>query len=120
MRDNSFNRGEAAGDNVINGVVRTASAPSVPLLLDRKPHSLLLEHPHTPASQLSQALECTQVLRSGDHGGVARCARAASKQRTRQRRPRALCPLAGPEHALTGQLTAQHRIAAGDWTMQTG
>lgn len=47
----------------------------------------LLEYPHYTKPAEYRGLEVPEVLRSGDHGRVARWRRAAALQRTKDRRP---------------------------------
>jgi tRNA (guanine-N1)-methyltransferase len=81
--------GELPAMVVINGVVRllpgtVGSAAS----LDEESHtSLLLEHPHYTRPALFRDMEVPAVLRSGDHGAIARWRSEQQQQRTRLRRP---------------------------------
>ena len=81
--------GELPALVVINGVVRllpgtVGSAAS----LEEESHSdLLLEHPHYTRPAGFRGLEVPQVLRSGDHGAIARWRSEQQQQRTRERRP---------------------------------
>jgi tRNA (guanine-N1)-methyltransferase len=81
--------GELPAAVVINGVVRllpgtvgTASS------LEEESHSaLLLEHPHYTRPAEFRGMAVPEVLRSGDHGAIARWRQEQQRQRTRQRRP---------------------------------
>jgi tRNA (guanine37-N1)-methyltransferase len=81
--------GELPALVVINGVVRLlpgtlGSAAS----LEEESHStLLLEHPHYTRPASYQGMEVPEVLRSGDHGAIARWRAEQQLLRTRQRRP---------------------------------
>jgi tRNA (guanine37-N1)-methyltransferase len=81
--------GELPALVVINGVVRLlpgtlGSAAS----LEEESHStLLLEHPHYTRPASYQGMEVPEVLRSGDHGAIARWRAEQQRLRTRQRRP---------------------------------
>jgi tRNA (guanine37-N1)-methyltransferase len=81
--------GELPAMVVINGVVRllpgtVGSAAS----LEEESHSdLLLEHPHYTRPAEFRGLAVPEVLRSGDHGAIARWRAEQQRQRTRERRP---------------------------------
>jgi tRNA (guanine37-N1)-methyltransferase len=81
--------GELPAMVVINGVVRllpgtVGSAAS----LEEESHSdLLLEHPHYTRPAMFRELAVPEVLRSGDHGAIARWRAEQQHQRTRERRP---------------------------------
>ncbi|MFN9620135.1 MAG: tRNA (guanosine(37)-N1)-methyltransferase TrmD [Synechococcaceae cyanobacterium] len=81
--------GELPAMVVINGVVRllpgtVGSAAS----LEEESHSdLLLEHPHYTRPAVFRGLAVPEVLRSGDHGAIARWRAEQQQQRTRERRP---------------------------------
>jgi len=81
--------GELPAMTVINGVVRLLPGTlGAAASLDEESHtSLLLEHPHYTRPASFRGLEVPQVLRSGDHGAVARWRAEQQQQRTRQRRP---------------------------------
>jgi len=81
--------GELPAMVVINGVVRllpgtVGSAAS----LEEESHSaLLLEHPHYTRPASFRGREVPQVLRSGDHGAIARWRADQQQRRTLERRP---------------------------------
>jgi tRNA (guanine37-N1)-methyltransferase len=52
----------------------------------------LLEHPHYTRPSVWEGREIPAVLRSGDHGAVARWRRAEAERLTRERRPDLLAP----------------------------
>ncbi|MBB4000046.1 tRNA (guanosine(37)-N1)-methyltransferase TrmD [Aureimonas pseudogalii] len=52
----------------------------------------LLEHPHYTRPSVWEGREIPAVLRSGDHGAVARWRRAEAERLTRERRPDLLLP----------------------------
>ncbi|APD49567.1 MULTISPECIES: tRNA (guanosine(37)-N1)-methyltransferase TrmD [Synechococcaceae] len=81
--------GELPAMTVINGVVRLLPGTlGAAASLDEESHtSLLLEHPHYTRPASFRGLDVPQVLRSGDHGAVARWRAEQQQQRTRQRRP---------------------------------
>jgi len=81
--------GELPAATVINGVVRllpgTVGAPES---LEEESHSgPLLEHPHYTRPAEFRAMVVPPVLRSGDHGAIARWRQEQQQQRTRERRP---------------------------------
>ena len=81
--------GELAAMVILNGVVRllpgtVGRAES----LEHESHSnLLLEHPHYTRPAEFRGLSVPAVLRSGDHGAIARWRLEQQQQRTRERRP---------------------------------
>ena len=81
--------GELPAMTVINGVVRLLPGTlGAAASLDEESHtSLLLEHPHYTRPASFRGLEVPQVLRSGDHGAIARWRAEQQQQRTLQRRP---------------------------------
>ena len=85
--------GELPAMVIINGVVRllpgtVGSAAS----LDEESHSgLLLEHPHYTRPAEFRGLKVPDVLRSGDHGAIARWRKEQQEERTRTRRPDLYC-----------------------------
>jgi len=81
--------GELPAMVVINGVVRLLPGTvGTPASLEEESHSdLLLEHPHYTRPSVFRGLEVPQVLRSGDHGAIARWRSEQQRQRTRERRP---------------------------------
>jgi len=81
--------GELPAMTVINGVVRLLPGTlGAAASLDDESHtSLLLEHPHYTRPASFRGLEVPQVLRSGDHGAIARWRAEQQQQRTQERRP---------------------------------
>jgi 2-C-methyl-D-erythritol 2,4-cyclodiphosphate synthase len=81
--------GELAAMVVINGVVRLlpGTVGSAESLLEESHSALLLEHPHYTRPAEFRGLEVPQVLRSGDHGAIARWRAQQQQERTKQRRP---------------------------------
>lgn len=81
--------GELPAATVINGVVRllpgtVGSAAS----LEEESHSgPLLEHPHYTRPAVFRGMVVPEVLRSGDHGAIARWRLEQQQRRTRERRP---------------------------------
>ena len=56
--------------------------------LEEESHSaLLLEHPHYTRPASFRGMEVPAVLRSGDHGAIARWRTEQQQQRTAERRP---------------------------------
>jgi tRNA (guanine-N1)-methyltransferase len=81
--------GELPALVVISGVVRllpgTVGSPDS---LEAESHSdLLLEHPHYTRPAEFRGLAVPEVLRSGDHGAIARWRQEQRLARTRERRP---------------------------------
>ncbi|MFN5195241.1 MAG: tRNA (guanosine(37)-N1)-methyltransferase TrmD [Cyanobacteriota bacterium] len=81
--------GELPAMTVINGVVRLLPGTvGTPASLVEESHSAgLLEHPHYTRPACFRGLEVPAVLRSGDHGAIARWRVAQQQLRTRGRRP---------------------------------
>jgi len=81
--------GELPAMTVINGVVRLLSGTlGTAACLEKESHTaLLLEHPHYTRPASFRGLEVPAVLRSGDHGAIARWRADQQVQRTRERRP---------------------------------
>ena len=81
--------GELPAATIINGVVRLLPGTvGTAASLDEESHStLLLEHPHYTRPAAFQGMEVPEVLRSGDHGAIARWRAEQQQQRTRERRP---------------------------------
>jgi tRNA (guanine37-N1)-methyltransferase len=81
--------GELPAMVVINGVVRLLPGTvGTAASLEEESHSdLLLEHPHYTRPASFRGQEVPQVLRSGDHGAIARWRAEQQRQRTRERRP---------------------------------
>lgn len=81
--------GELPAAVIINGVVRLLPGTvGSAVCLEEESHSaLLLEHPHYTRPASFRGLEVPAVLRSGDHGAVARWRLKQQQQRTAERRP---------------------------------
>ena len=81
--------GELPAMVVINGVVRLlpGTVGSAACLDDESHTGLLLEHPHYTRPARFRDMEVPAVLRSGDHGAIARWRAEQQQQRTRLRRP---------------------------------
>ncbi len=81
--------GELPAAVIINGVVRLLPGTvGSAVCLEEESHSaLLLEHPHYTRPASFRGLEVPAVLRSGDHGAVARWRLEQQQQRTAERRP---------------------------------
>lgn len=81
--------GELPAAVVINGVVRLLPGTvGSEACLEEESHSAgLLEHPHYTRPAEFRGMEVPAVLRSGNHGAIARWRYAQQQQRTRERRP---------------------------------
>ena len=81
--------GELPAAVIINGVVRLLPGTvGTQACLEEESHSaLLLEHPHYTRPASFRELEVPAVLRSGDHGAIARWRFEQQQQRTAERRP---------------------------------
>ena len=81
--------GELPAAVIINGVVRLLPGTvGTAASLDDESHSAgLLEHPHYTRPASFMGMEVPAVLRSGDHGAIARWRSQQQQQRTQQRRP---------------------------------
>ncbi|MBM5801370.1 MAG: tRNA (guanosine(37)-N1)-methyltransferase TrmD [Cyanobacteria bacterium K_DeepCast_35m_m2_023] len=81
--------GELPAAVVINGVVRLLPGTvGTAASLDDESHSAgLLEHPHYTRPAEFRGMAVPEVLRSGDHGAIARWRHEQQQQRTRERRP---------------------------------
>jgi tRNA (guanine37-N1)-methyltransferase len=81
--------GELPAMVIINGVVRLLPGTvGTAACLEEESHSqLLLEHPHYTRPAEFRGMAVPQVLRSGDHGAIARWRADQQQQRTRSRRP---------------------------------
>jgi len=81
--------GELPAATIINGVVRLLPGTvGTAASLDEESHStLLLEHPHYTRPATFRGMEVPAVLRSGDHGAIARWRAEQQQLRTRERRP---------------------------------
>ena len=81
--------GELPAMVVINGVVRLlpGTVGSAACLEEESHSALLLEHPHYTRPASFRGMEVPAVLRSGDHGAIARWRTEQQQRRTRERRP---------------------------------
>ena len=81
--------GELPAMVIINGVVRLLPGTvGTAASLEHESHSdLLLEHPHYTRPPEFRGMAVPEVLRSGDHGAIARWRLEQQQQRTRERRP---------------------------------
>lgn len=81
--------GELPAMAIINGVVRLLPGTvGTPESLVQESHSAgLLEHPHYTRPAEFRGMAVPEVLRSGDHGAIARWRAEQQQQRTRERRP---------------------------------
>jgi tRNA (guanine-N1)-methyltransferase len=81
--------GELPAAVIINGVVRLLPGTvGTAASLDDESHSAgLLEHPHYTRPADFRGMAVPEVLRSGDHGAIARWRAEQQQQRTRERRP---------------------------------
>lgn len=81
--------GELPAMVVINGVVRLLPGTvGTPGSLEEESHTLpLLEHPHYTRPASFRGMAVPEVLRSGDHGAIARWRVEQRQERTRRRRP---------------------------------
>ena len=84
-----LNGGELPAMTIINGEVRLlpGTVGTASCLEEESHTNLLLEHPHYTRPANFQGLEVPAVLRSGDHGAIARWRAAQQQERTRLRRP---------------------------------
>ena len=81
--------GELPAMTIINGVVRLlpGTVGSQACLEEESHSALLLEHPHYTRPADFRGMAVPEVLRSGDHGAIARWRAEQQQQRTAQRRP---------------------------------
>jgi tRNA (guanine-N1)-methyltransferase len=81
--------GELPAMTIINGVVRLLPGTvGTEACLEEESHSaLLLEHPHYTRPAQFREMAVPDVLRSGDHGAIARWRQQQQQQRTALRRP---------------------------------
>jgi len=81
--------GELPAMTIINGVVRLlpGTVGSAESLIEESHSAGLLEHPHYTRPAEFQGQQVPEVLRSGDHGAIARWRTQQQQQRTRERRP---------------------------------
>ena len=81
--------GELPAMTIINGVVRLlpGTVGSQACLEEESHTALLLEHPHYTRPADFRGMAVPEVLRSGDHGAIARWRAEQQQQRTAERRP---------------------------------
>jgi tRNA (guanine-N1)-methyltransferase len=81
--------GELPAMTIINGVVRLLPGTvGTEACLEEESHSaLLLEHPHYTRPADFRGMKVPDVLRSGDHGAIARWRSQQQQERTQRRRP---------------------------------
>ena len=81
--------GELPAATILNGVVRLrpGTVGSEACLEEESHSALLLEHPHYTRPASFRGLEVPAVLRSGDHGAIARWRLQQQRDRTAERRP---------------------------------
>lgn len=81
--------GELPAMTIINGVVRLlpGTVGTEACLEDESHSALLLEHPHYTRPADFRGMTVPDVLRSGDHGAIARWRSQQQQERTQQRRP---------------------------------
>ena len=81
--------GELPAMTIINGVVRLLPGTvGTQACLEEESHSaLLLEHPHYTRPADFRGMAVPEMLRSGDHGAIARWRAEQQQQRTAERRP---------------------------------
>jgi len=81
--------GELPAMVIINGVVRQlpGTVGTAACLEDESHSSLLLEHPHYTRPASFRGQDVPEVLRSGDHGAIARWRSQQQQERTKGRRP---------------------------------
>lgn len=81
--------GELPAMTVINGVVRLlpGTVGTAASLVDESHSDLLLEHPHYTRPAEFRGMSVPDVLRSGDHGAIARWRQQQRQLRTAERRP---------------------------------
>ena len=81
--------GELPAMTIINGVVRLlpGTVGSAESLVEESHSDGLLEHPHYTRPAEFRGMGVPEVLRSGDHGAIARWRQEQREQRTAARRP---------------------------------
>ena len=81
--------GELPAAVIVNGVVRLlpGTVGTASCLEDESHSAGLLEHPHYTRPAEFRGMTVPDVLRSGDHGAIARWRAQQQQQRTQQRRP---------------------------------
>ena len=84
--------GELPAMTIINGVVRLlpGTVGTAASLVEESHSDLLLEHPHYTRPSEFRGMGVPDVLRSGDHGAIARWRQQQRQQRTAERRPELL------------------------------
>ena len=89
MGDFVLTGGELPAAVIVNGVVRLlpGTVGTESCLEDESHTDLLLEHPHYTRPARFRGLEVPAVLRSGDHGAIARWRTEQQHERTLSRRP---------------------------------
>ena len=95
--------GELPAAVIINGVVRLLPGTvGTAASLEEESHSAgLLEHPHYTRPAEFRGMAVPEVLRSGDHGAIARWRFEQQQQRTRERRPDLYARWQQPQHDYT-------------------
>ena len=81
--------GELPAMTIINGTVRLrpGTVGTADSLVEESHSAGLLEHPHYTRPATFREMDVPAVLRSGDHGAIARWRAEQQKERTKQRRP---------------------------------
>ena len=81
--------GELPAMTIINGTVRLrpGTVGTADSLVEESHSAGLLEHPHYTRPASFREMDVPAVLRSGDHGAIARWRTEQQKERTQQRRP---------------------------------
>ena len=81
--------GELPAMTIINGTVRLrpGTVGTADSLVEESHSAGLLEHPHYTRPASFREMEVPAVLRSGDHGAIARWRTEQQQERTQQRRP---------------------------------
>ena len=81
--------GELPAMTIINGTVRLrpGTVGTAHSLVEESHSAGLLEHPHYTRPANFREMQVPAVLRSGDHGAIARWRTEQQQQRTQQRRP---------------------------------
>jgi len=81
--------GELPAMTIINGVVRLlpGTVGTAASLVEESHSDWLLEHPHYTRPAEFRGMTVPDVLRSGDHGAIARWRQQQREQRTAERRP---------------------------------
>ena len=81
--------GELPAMTIINGVLRLlpGTVGTADSLVEESHSALLLEHPHYTRPAEFRGMAVPEVLRSGDHGGIAAWRQQQREQRTLERRP---------------------------------